>query len=179
MIYLDWNATTPMLQEVLKAMNWLKACETVSLAMPGQIGRLWPILRIAGKKNPSPLEIREALTRYALLDELLSIHKNPVIIIHRPKTAIKLPVGILRECYPIAGVIVAGVTKPMDMGGIHDTLHFKCGHSVTRKGTAVFVGENYYLYAEASIAPRLDAHFVEFFILSNFRRSGSDVQHAV
>ena len=120
-------------------LNLLSAWEAVPLAMPVEISVLWPILRIAGQKNPSPLEIHKALSRHPVFDELFSIHENPVIIVQRPKTAIKLPVGVFRECYSITGVIVAGVTELLNMRCIHDTIHLKGGHPVTRKTTGVFV----------------------------------------
>jgi hypothetical protein len=91
--------------------------------MPVQIGRLWPILRVTGQKDPSALEIHEPLSRHSLFDEFLSIHADAVIIVKGPKTTVKLPMGILRERYPIAGVIITGVPELMNMGGIYNTLH--------------------------------------------------------
>jgi len=79
-----------------RVLNWLSAWEPVPFPMPVKIGALRPILRIAGQKNPLPLEIRKALSRDTVFDELFSVHDNPVIIVHRPKATIKLPVGVLR-----------------------------------------------------------------------------------
>ena len=149
------------------------------LAMPIEIGVFWPILRIAGQKNLSPLKIRETLARYPILDELYSVHENPIIIVQRPKTAIKLPVGVLRECYSIAGIIVAGATELLNVRRIHDALHLKGGHPVTRKTTGVFVGENDYLYAKASIASRLNTLSLQCFVIVDFGGSRFDIKHAI
>ena len=73
----------------------LPTWETVAFAVPVEIGVFWPIFWIAGQKDPSPLEIREALSWHSILDELLSINQYPEVTIHRPESAIELPVGIL------------------------------------------------------------------------------------
>jgi len=151
----------------------------VLLAVPGEVGVLWPIFWIARQKNPSSLEIREALSSQPVLDEFFPVYEHLVIIAQRPKAAIKLPVGVLRECYSVAGIIVAGVTELLNMRRIHDALHFKSGHPVTRKTTGMFVGENDHLDAKASITSCLNAHSVYFLVIMDFELSRFDIKHAV
>ena len=46
-------------RKVIKAsLNHLLGCEAVPLAMPAEVVGFWPVLRLAGQKNPSSFEIR-------------------------------------------------------------------------------------------------------------------------
>ena len=148
--------------------------------MPVEIGLLRPILWIAGQqKNPSSFKICKPLSRYSLLDKFLSVHENPVIIGQRPEAAIKLPMGIFRECYPISGIVVAGIMELMNMRRIHDAFHLKGGHPVTRKSAGVFVGEDDYLDAKTGISSCLNAFLVKSRIFPDSGRMRFDLEHAV
>jgi len=49
-------------------------------AVPLQVRLLWPVLRIAGQKEPVAIEVGELLAGYAFLDEPLLVHEYPVIV---------------------------------------------------------------------------------------------------
>jgi hypothetical protein len=87
MIYLDWNATTakgPKGNGNFELINCSPTQKPMSLTMPVEIGVFWPILRITGQKNPSPLEIREALSRNPVFYKLLFVDQHPIFVIQRP-----------------------------------------------------------------------------------------------
>jgi len=77
------------------------AREAMSLAMPIEVSVFRPIVGIAGEKNPSAFEVCEALAGHPFLDELLSIHHYPEIIIHRPESPIELPVEFFHFCHSL------------------------------------------------------------------------------
>jgi hypothetical protein len=56
----------------------------------------------------------------------------------------------------------------MNMRGIYNALHFKCSHTVTRKGAGVFVGDNDHFDTEASFSSSLDARSVKFFVFPDY-----------
>src|SRR4030042_2366099 len=61
---------------------------------------------------------------------------------------------------------------------IDDTIHFKGGHTITRKTTGMSVSENDH-DAEASIPSHLNACFVKFFVLPDRGCRRVDLKHGV
>jgi len=50
------------------------------LAMPAEIGMLWPIIGVIGQKDPVPFKTCKALSRHTLFDKFFSVYDNLVTI---------------------------------------------------------------------------------------------------
>jgi hypothetical protein len=63
--------------------------------------------------------VQRFLIRARLIECSLG-HDDAVVVVKRPKSVVEKPMGILAQGKPVTRVVVSGIGKLVDVGGVHD-----------------------------------------------------------